>query len=192
MSRVSRRSLIKNAGTTAVVGPHIGAMPGAGQMIGKGTDAFDHVVVLMLENRSFDNLLGYLYEAGHVPRGQAFEGIDGKPLSNPIPPNAPDAKRKTVPVHAGSVMDNPNPAPGEEYPHVSTQLFGTVDPEGNRYRSQPRCRRRSTHPIDRLPSHPCTDLWPTTSTISGARRAACRAMTNTASSCSAMRHATCP
>ena len=32
-------------------------------------------------------------------------------------------------------MDNPNPDPGEEYPHVSTQLFGTVDPEGNRYRS---------------------------------------------------------
>ena len=24
-------------------------------------DNFDHVVVLMLENRSFDNLLGYLY-----------------------------------------------------------------------------------------------------------------------------------
>jgi phospholipase C len=24
-------------------------------------DTFDHVVVLMLENRSFDNLLGYLY-----------------------------------------------------------------------------------------------------------------------------------
>ncbi len=135
MSRVSRRSLIKNAGATVVVGPHIGAMPGAAQTIGKGTDAFDHVVVLMLENRSFDNLLGYLYEAGRAPRGQAFEGVDGKQLSNPIPPNAPDARRNIVPVHAGSVMDNPNPDPGEEYPHVSTQLFGTVDPEGNRYRS---------------------------------------------------------
>ena len=81
MSRVSRRSLIKNAGATVVVGPHIGAMPGAAQTIGKGTDAFDHVVVLMLENRSFDNLLGYLYEAGRAPRGQAFEGVDGKQLS---------------------------------------------------------------------------------------------------------------
>ena len=68
MSRVSRRSLIKNAGATVVVGPHIGAMPGAAQTIGKGTDAFDHVVVLMLENRSFDKLLGYLYEAGRAPR----------------------------------------------------------------------------------------------------------------------------
>ena len=25
-------------------------------------DLFDHLVVLMLENRSFDNLCGYLYE----------------------------------------------------------------------------------------------------------------------------------
>ena len=27
-----------------------------------GLETFDHVVVLMLENRSFDNLLAYLYE----------------------------------------------------------------------------------------------------------------------------------
>jgi phospholipase C len=32
-------------------------------------------------------------------------------------------------------MDNPNPDPGEEYPHVSTQLFGTVNPDDNRYKS---------------------------------------------------------
>ncbi|WP_339915814.1 alkaline phosphatase family protein [Yeosuana marina] len=37
---------------------------------------FDHVVVLMLENRSFDNLLGYLYE-DHVPEGKTFEGLQG-------------------------------------------------------------------------------------------------------------------
>jgi len=30
---------------------------------------FDYVVVLMMENRSFDNLLGYLYEPDSVPRG---------------------------------------------------------------------------------------------------------------------------
>ena len=27
-----------------------------------GLDAFDHVIVLMMENRSFDYVLGYLYE----------------------------------------------------------------------------------------------------------------------------------
>ena len=36
-----------------------------------GLATFDHVVVLMLENRSFDNLLGYLYEDG-VPAGKTF------------------------------------------------------------------------------------------------------------------------
>jgi hypothetical protein len=29
-------------------------------------------------------------------------------------------------------MDTPNPDPGEEYQHVNTQLFGVIDPPGNR------------------------------------------------------------
>lgn len=96
-------------------------------------EKFDHVVVLMLENRSFDNLLGYLYE-GSVPKGQLFEGVFGKSLSNPIPPDAEEARRKVVLVSKGTVMDNPNPDPGEEYPHVNTQLFGSVSPLDNRYK----------------------------------------------------------
>ncbi|NKB65366.1 MAG: hypothetical protein GKR95_25785 [Gammaproteobacteria bacterium] len=40
----------------------------------KGLGTFDHVVVLMLENRSFDNLLGYLYEDG-VPDGASYAGL---------------------------------------------------------------------------------------------------------------------
>ena len=47
-----------------------------------GTHKFDHVVVVMFENRSFDNLLGRLYEPGEVA---SFEGVVGKDLSNPIP-----------------------------------------------------------------------------------------------------------
>ena len=39
------------------------------------TAAIDHVVVLMFENRSFDNLLGRLYEPGEV---SSFEGVLGK------------------------------------------------------------------------------------------------------------------
>ena len=85
-SRVSRRDLIKVAGAAAVVGS--GPTTAAAQGISKGLDAFDHVVVLMLENRSFDNLLGHLYAAGEAPRGQTFEGVAGKELSNPIPPRA--------------------------------------------------------------------------------------------------------
>lgn len=44
--------------------------------------AIDHVVVLMFENRSFDNLLGHLYRPDD---GKTFEGVIGKNLSNPIP-----------------------------------------------------------------------------------------------------------
>jgi phospholipase C len=88
----------------------------------------------MLENRSFDNLLGYLYEPGAVPRGQPFEGVAGKHLTNPIPPDADQAQRRVVPVAKGDAMEDPNPDPGEEYPHVNTQLYGTVLPAANRDR----------------------------------------------------------
>ena len=94
-------------------------------------DNIDHFVVLMEENRSFDSLLGYLYEPGMVPAGQRFEGVAGKDHSNPIPPEADSAQWEHVNVRPGYTMDNPNPDPGEEYPHVNTQLFGTVFPAEN-------------------------------------------------------------
>jgi len=92
--------------------------------------ALDHVVVLMFENRSFDNLLGRLYQPGDV---RAFEGVIGKDLKNPIPAWAEyGADRKFVPYGVASNMNTPNPDPGEEYPHINTDLFGTQDPK-NRF-----------------------------------------------------------
>jgi phospholipase C len=85
----------------------------------------------MLENRSFDSMLGYLYEPGAVPRGQSFEGVAGKDLSNPIPLRAPDAARGRVPVTPGYGTETPDPDPGEDYPHVNTQLFGLGTPSEN-------------------------------------------------------------
>ena len=95
-----------------------------------GGARFDHVVSVMFENRSFDNLLGYLYEPGEVA---SFEGVVGKDLSNPIPSYAPGAERGVVPLHVATSMDAPNPDAGEEHPHTNTQLFATVAPEGNRF-----------------------------------------------------------
>ncbi len=90
------------------------------------TNALDHVVVLMFENRSFDNLLGRLYEPGEV---RSFDGVTGRDLANPIPDWAADrAGRTCVPYGVAVNMNTPNPDPGEEYPHVNTQLFGTLDP----------------------------------------------------------------
>jgi phospholipase C len=90
---------------------------------------FDHVVVLMLENRSFDNMAGWLYRKGKAPRGQMFDGVDGKRLSNPIPPGAPEARRKKVPVSRGSLDVSPPVDPGEEFRHINKQLFGTPTPQ---------------------------------------------------------------
>lgn len=100
----------------------------------------DHIVVLMMENRSFDNMLGWLYDPANpppfdrVPRGQTFEGLSGKQLSNPIPAYARDAARGAVPVARAASITSPNPDPGEEYFHVNTQLYGTVNPPENRYK----------------------------------------------------------
>ncbi|MEU1188427.1 alkaline phosphatase family protein [Streptomyces sp. NPDC005859] len=92
--------------------------------------ALDHVVALMFENRSFDTLLGQLYEPGEVP---SFEGVLGRDLSNPIPAWAEDRSgHQIVPFGVAETMDTPNPDPGEEYQHINTQLFGIIDPEGNR------------------------------------------------------------
>src|SRR5262245_12202973 len=92
--------------------------------------ALDHVVVLMFENRSFDNLLGRLYQPGEV---ESFEGVLDKELSNPIPDWAADgADRGVVPYGIATTMDTPNPDPGEEYQHINTQLFGIIEPAANR------------------------------------------------------------
>jgi phospholipase C len=92
--------------------------------------ALDHVVVIMFENRSLDNLLGRLYQPGEV---KSFEGVLGKDLSNPIPPWAEHgADRNRVPYGVARTMDTPNPDSGEEYPHINTQIFGFIDPPSNR------------------------------------------------------------
>ncbi|HEX7211488.1 MAG TPA: alkaline phosphatase family protein [Propionibacteriaceae bacterium] len=84
----------------------------------------------MFENRSFDHLLGRLYQPGEVA---SFEGVLGKDLSNPIPEWAEHgADRGVVPYGIATNMNTPYPDPGEEYPHISTQLFGGIDPPSNR------------------------------------------------------------
>ncbi|MFD3701125.1 hypothetical protein ACFWUZ_34225 [Streptomyces sp. NPDC058646] len=98
-------------------------------------NALDHVVVLMFENRSFDNLLGRLYEPGEVA---SFEGVLGKELSNPIPEWAEDgAERGSVPYGVATSMNTPSLDPGEEYPHINTQLFNVLGRPGAKGFSAP-------------------------------------------------------
>jgi phospholipase C len=91
---------------------------------------FDHVVVLMFENRSFDNILGYLYTNDELQTGDTFDGLNQGSYSN----LAPDGTQVDAHVYLGDtdeVMRHPQPDPGEHYPHVNTQVFGIIDPPGN-------------------------------------------------------------
>ena len=91
--------------------------------------ALDHVVVVLFENRSLDNVLGHLYGPGD---GKTFDGVLGKELSNPIPEWAEHgSEKKVVPYTVATDLDSPNPDSGEEWYHTNTQLFGVLD-EHNR------------------------------------------------------------
>ena len=94
-------------------------------------NALDHVVVVVFENRSLDNVLGRLYGPGD---GKTFEGVIDKDLSNPIPEWAEHgAERKVVPYTVATDMDSPNPDTGEEHQHANTQLYGILS-EANRFK----------------------------------------------------------
>ncbi len=91
----------------------------------------DHVVLVIFENRSLDNVLGHLYGPGD---GKTFEGVIGKELSNPIPDWAEHGTDDgQVPFTVATDMDAPNPDSGEEYFHTNTQLFNILD-EDNKFK----------------------------------------------------------
>jgi phospholipase C len=85
-----------------------------------------HVVVLMLENRSFDNMLGSLY-----PNRPDFDGLRGDE-SNPW--HRKDGSVEQIPVwncgaptpEAASI---PDPDPGELFDDMSMQIYG-LHPDG--------------------------------------------------------------
>ncbi|MDQ3826588.1 MAG: hypothetical protein M3325_12965 [Actinomycetota bacterium] len=80
--------------------------------VGDVLDGFYYVVVLMLENRSFDNLLGYLYPDGvpdNAPAGKTFEGVAGKYLANPIPATAVGQSKPPSGVTSIPVSPVPDP-----------------------------------------------------------------------------------
>ena len=93
-------------------------------MAASGLAAIDHIVVLMLENRSFDAMLGYLYPGNVSAAGDPFDGLtgnescpgmDGKPVSVfPITPSTPEA------------YFYPGADPGEGYPATNSQCYGTT------------------------------------------------------------------
>ncbi len=78
----------------------------------------DHFVVLMLENRSFDNLLGGLY-----PKSAAFDGVDGSE-SNIGRDGTVYPLRAMPPEASIANLTVPNPDPGEAWSDINLQIFG--------------------------------------------------------------------
>ena len=85
-------------------------------------DGIKHVIVLMLENRSFDSMFGVLY-----PKNSGFEGLNG---SETNPYHKPDGTAQDYPVWNNTGMGPataviPDPDPGELFlQDMNVQLFG--------------------------------------------------------------------
>src|SRR5262245_52129172 len=85
----------------------------------------DHIVVLMLENRSVDHMLGFLYtsEGNISPAGQPYEGLTGTESN-------PDASGNEVKVFqitpsTPNAYFMPGADPGEGYQATNNQLYGS-------------------------------------------------------------------
>jgi phospholipase C len=83
------------------------------------TSEIKHVVVLMLENRSFDHMLGFLDHAG-------LEPVTKDPIANPVDPAEPDSE-KVIPF-ALRDHDSLTHDPKHGYPDVMRQLTATGGP----------------------------------------------------------------
>jgi phospholipase C len=97
-------------------------------MPGNQLPAIQHIVQLMLENRSFDHMLGFLYEgSGNVsPAGHPFEGLTGQE-SNPDSSGNPVSVFKIDTTDPGAYF-MPGADPGEGYANTNSQLFGQGTP----------------------------------------------------------------
>jgi phospholipase C len=87
--------------------------------------AIQHIVHLMLENRSFDHMLGFLYaDSGNIaPNGAPFDGLTGNE-SNPDTNGDPVSVFKINPA-ASDAYFMPGADPGEGYANTNSQLFGS-------------------------------------------------------------------
>ena len=88
----------------------------------------DHIVQLMLENRSFDHMLGFLYadSGNRSPAGQDFDGLTGEEWN-------PDDLGRQIKVFRIEATDQhpylmPGADPGEGFFNTNFQLFSNDDP----------------------------------------------------------------
>jgi phospholipase C len=108
-----------------------------------GTARVAHVVVVMLENRSFDSLLGWLYtDKGNRPvhnipaqSNPTFDGLEPNTYwtsAERSDVGAPDASvpedRRIYTTERAASFGVPDPDPFEQFLHMNYQLFGAETP----------------------------------------------------------------
>jgi len=86
-------------------------------------DSVQHIVQLMLENRSFDHMLGFLYPGKSGPGGQPFEGLTGTESNTDGTGNKTTVFQIDAASPGGYFM--PGADPGEGYANTNVQLFGS-------------------------------------------------------------------
>jgi len=96
----------------------------------------EHVVLVMLENRSFDNVLGWLYSDVNnqppvnfpaPPSGSrpSYEGLVEKQFANRLSYKGKAWECSVMKGTCGNGLTVPDQDPYEEYDHVCNQLFGS-------------------------------------------------------------------
>jgi phospholipase C len=106
-----------------------------------GTGTIDHVIVVMMENHSFDSVLGWLYaDQGNQPplnipapaagAKPTFDGLAPQSYWNAIPPGNTAAKvfasRGTVGAGGTPDYTAPDPNPNELFSDMTAQIFGSA------------------------------------------------------------------
>ncbi|HBB88142.1 MAG TPA: phosphoesterase [Blastocatellia bacterium] len=80
----------------------------------------EHIVVLMMENRSFDHMLGFLKRPNYP-----IDGLDGNETN-------PDSQAQLVQVsHDAHYAGDLTPDPGHDFISVNEQIFGNSQGTGN-------------------------------------------------------------
>src|SRR5689334_10419809 len=76
------------------------------------TDQIEHIIVLMMENRSFDHMLGFM-----MAEDYKIDGLTGKD-TNPHP-----SEQDVRVTDDASISGDLTPDPGHHYPDVNMQIF---------------------------------------------------------------------
>lgn len=100
-----------------------------------GMEDIEHLVVVMFENRSFDNLLGWLYDDNNRPKFNippqtppTFDGLAANAFFNVMEAGSQEKVFVSRPPTSWPSCPNsnqvPTPDPHEKFGHVTVQLFG--------------------------------------------------------------------